>query len=301
MNLTHMYYRFRRKMCHLRDDRRGVVRWSNLMEDRKVLPLLRTRFDPVIPPAVNIEITTHCNYGCSFCPQSSRRRPSRQMSAEDFAIVARKLAEIRFDGLVVLAVNNEPFMHPLLMSFCESLSRDLPEAKCMLVSNGSLITQEQLDFLARLPHPPSLLVNDYTEGHVVTPRIHDMLALLETPGSLPVTILPRSSSEVLSNRAGNQGGCDSHVEDYRDIVCTWPFTSLFISADLKAFLCCSDYEHEVIVGDLRTTRIMDIWKGELYRGIRHKMLTSQRAELGLCSKCDAEWFSLPKHCEERPS
>lgn len=275
------------------------MRWSNRMESASVLPLLRSRFDEHVPPSVNIEITTDCNYGCSFCPQSSRRRPSKAISRDAMAHVVTDLKDIRFDGLVVLAVNNEPFLHPDLMSFCEMISGELPGAECLLVSNGSLVTVDHLRFLSRLERRPMLLVNDYTENREVSARIREMLASIGTAPALPVTIKARSRAEKLSNRAGNQGGNDATVADYRDVVCTWPFGGLFLSADLEAFLCCSDYMHEVILGNMKAQRLMDIWTGAPYRDIRRRMLATQRADIELCRRCDAEWFSLPAHCAKR--
>lgn len=293
-----VWCRLRRKMCHLRRDARGVTRWSNVMATKKVLPVLARRFKEDEPPAVNIEITTDCNYACPFCPQSSYRRSSRYMTPEAFSYVVDELRRMDFSGLIVPAVNNEPFMHESLMSFCEQIALRLPRANCLLLSNGSLITFEHLRFLASLPRPPSILVNDYTENHMVACRIRGMLGSLDTrfAPSLNVEVRERSRAEKLSNRAGNQGGCTSVLDDYQDVVCTWPFTGVFLAPDLKTFLCCSDYRHQVMMGDLKEKRLMDIWRGEPYRDLRRKMLDTCREGLSLCERCDAEWFCLPPHC-----
>jgi hypothetical protein len=69
---------------------------------------------------------------------------------------------------------------------------------------------------------------------------------------------------------------------------------------MKAFFCCSDYYHEMILGDLNQQGLMDIWNGPAYREIREHMLNTCRAKIPLCAQCDDARFSLPDHCMKRP-
>ena len=296
--IARTYCRLRRKICHLLGDRRGDTFWSNMMATREVLPRLRDRFDPDHVPSISIEINTDCNYRCSFCPQSTRRRPSRFMTRDAFRRVVADLAGMSFDGLVVLSVNNEPFLHPLLLEFCATLSEQLPGARTHLISNGSLVTESHLKFLAALERPPSIDINDYTNDHKIAARLSTIAASLPGAENMRIVIRPRSRDEVLSNRAGNQPGCKTKAGDYRNVICTWPFMSMFVAADLRAFLCCSDYHHEMIMGDLGSQSIMEVWTGAKYAELRRKMLETQRAGIPMCRGCDAEWFSLPEHCAE---
>jgi hypothetical protein len=285
--------RMRRKLCRMANDKRGVERWSNLLVTNRILPILRDTFDPSRPPAVNLEINTDCNYKCPFCPQSSIKRPVQYMTMEAFRHVVEELKALDFANSIVLSVNNEPFLHPLLLDFCRIISEELPKALVHLISNGALIERSHFVSLANLSRPPSLAIDDYTPGHVVNMRLREWLA---EPGfsKLRVELKPRSWNEKISNRAGNQPGCNTVVADYRDVVCTWPFTGLFLTPELTAFMCCSDYRHEMIVGDLYTQRLMEIWAGAPLNRIRAALLMPDRSKVSLCVKCDAEWFCLPE-------
>jgi len=176
------------------------------------------------------------------------------------------------------------------------IAEHLPKARAILISNGSLITREHLKFLADLHRPPTLTVDDYTPDHRIKRRLLAWQEDLKPRSINFLDIRERSWGENLSNRAGNQPDCKSVASDYHDIVCTWPFTGLFLNPELKAFLCCSDYAYDVIVGDLTKESVMDIWGGACLTKIRAMMLTSQCRNLPLCRKCDAEWFCLPDHC-----
>jgi len=296
LSINEIRLRAIRKLCWLRKDMRGVKRFSNRIAGDRARAFAKQKFNDAVQPTISVEIGTDCNYQCSFCPQSSFHRPSKFMSREDFDVLINRLEAIGYTGHVCLAVNNEPFLHPLLLEFCATISRRLPKARAALISNGALIKLSDLHNLAQLDVPPGMEINDYSESRAVAKRISGWLAENEDLKRIPISITLRGRSEVLSNRAGNQPGSESVIEDYRDIFCTWPFMSLFFNWELKAFLCCSDYRHAVIMGDLHKDGIMDIWQGAAYKEVRARMLESARAGLPLCRQCDAEWFHLPEHC-----
>jgi len=68
-------------------------------------------------------------------------------------------------------------------------------------------------------------------------------------------------------------------------VCSKPFTELAIRADGKVSVCCIDWNGQLIVGDLKTQTLQEIWNGEPLKRIRQLHLTRRRAELGICADC----------------
>ncbi len=293
--LKELYFRGRRKVAHLFGDERAVVRWSNCLSSDRILAALKTGFDLDVPPSVNLEINTDCNYKCPFCPQSSFQRPVRHITREGFRRVLDELKAIDYAGLLVLSVNNEPFLHPLLLEFCRQVSEELSGATVSLISNGALIREEDIRGLAALARPPRITVDDYTPDHRIITRLQEWLDRLD-PTKLCIEFQRRSWSEKISNRAGNQPGCTTVPDDYHDIVCAWPFGGLFLNPELQAFLCCSDYRYEMIVGDLNQQSLMEIWKGIALQRVRDAMRVPDRARIPLCARCDAEWWCLPEHC-----
>jgi MoaA/NifB/PqqE/SkfB family radical SAM enzyme len=293
-----IYHRFRRKLCHLRGDKRGLARWTHVMNSQAALRALKRSFDPNAVPMVQVEITTECNYKCPFCAHAKSDRPVRYISRGDFGLLMEKLKRIHFSSSIVLDVVNEPFMHPDLLSFCKIISVELPQADLGLITNGALVREDHIRFLAGLERPPLLIVDDYTPSQEITRRLKEWLGPYSKTGfGERVTFFKRSWDEKLSDFAGNARGCGSDMEDYQDVVCTWPFVSVFVDAELNTFLCCFDYHHSIITGNLKTQGLMEIWKSQPYLDLRHKMLTSQRRELSLCRGCDAVSFGLPAHCK----
>ena len=294
-----LYYRMRRKACALLKDHAGVELWSHRLASPSCLAALRKGFDDSVFPAVIVEVCSDCNYRCPFCPQSSHRRPSQYMTLSSFEFLVQDLKRHHFNGVVVLTGNNEPLLHPLLLDFCRLVSDELPAAHAHFTTNGSLLGKDIILALSKIEHPPSLDVNDYTPKQTVTAKLEKLKEDLPEFEKLQLTLRKRSWDEVKGNRAGNQPGDQRRADRYRKIVCTWPFSGLFVTWDLKCVLCCSDYKHEVIMGDLATTSFMDVWKSNAYSQIRKSMMETQRADIPFCRKCDEEWFVLPDHCQPK--
>ena len=289
--------RARRRLCHLMGDPRWVSRWANLLDSRRILPMLRQHFDPKVPPVINFELNTNCNYKCPFCPQSSKPRPVRHITTDAFRHIIVELKQLDYSNILVLNVNNEPFLHPLLVDFCRLISQELPNAAAQIITNGSLITIQHLKALSELERPPLIIVDDYTPDHRINARLRSWITD-PTFSRLHIILNSRSWNETLSNRAGNQPGGHVPLQDCRDISCSWPFYGLFINSDLKAFLCCSDYSYDMVVGDLHEQGLMEIWMGEPLRNVRDAMLIPDRRRIPLCAKCDTTKVDWPKNIDD---
>ncbi len=206
-----------------------------------------------------------------------------------------ELQRINYSSLVNMAIDNEPFMHPLLMDFCEQISVRLPKARGLLVTNGALMQKEHYDFLSGLATTPLILLDDYTPDHRVIKRIKEWQP--HGNGKLEIIFRPRSWNETQSNMAGNKPIADLDLGGFANVACTWPFTTIFFNARLEAVLCCSDYHHEFVMGNLARERLMDIWNNAKYQAVRQSMLKTQREHLNPCRQCDMVRFVLPMHCD----
>ena len=50
-------------------------------------------------------------------------------------------------------------------------------------------------------------------------------------------------------------------------------------------MCCHDWSHQTLVGDVNTTSLVDIWNGEPLRDFRRMMLTLERRRNPACADC----------------
>ena len=69
--------------------------------------------------------------------------------------------------------------------------------------------------------------------------------------------------------------------------CKMPFESLYILHDNKVSVCCRDYHGEIIVGDLTSETIEDVWHGDKINALRQAHLNAE-----------SEPEKLPRACRE---
>jgi hypothetical protein len=69
--------------------------------------------------------------------------------------------------------------------------------------------------------------------------------------------------------------------------CKKVLKEMFFFVNGKATLCCWDSHERGVVGDVTRQHVLDIWNGELNRRYRALLERGQRADLLLCSNCEA--------------
>lgn len=86
---------------------------------------------------VYLEITNVCNLACSFCPGTKREK--KFMSAEEFSLLAKKLAgETQY---LYFHLMGEPLLHPDLDSFLNIAARK--GFRVILTTNGTLLAERE--------------------------------------------------------------------------------------------------------------------------------------------------------------
>ena len=71
---------------------------------------------------------------------------------------------------------------------------------------------------------------------------------------------------------------------------------MHILSDGRVTLCCMDYKHEAILGNITQTSLEEIWHGEAYRHVREQVQgTVVTDENFICNRC--EWHVSRSACE----
>lgn len=296
--LTPFALRARRKITHVLRDANSVQRLTTRLDSNMCRQWCKSKFRAANGfPEILIETTSHCNYRCPFCPQGRTPRPEAYMTDAFFQRIIDELADMKYRGMVALNVNNEPLTHPHIVDFARLVSEKLPACEPLIITNGSLLTEEMFKAFLSMNNPPRLKINDYTRGHKVLARVRDYLKHL--PPHLRdtdhVRLHKRSFDESMNNRAGNIPGATPKGHE-RQLMCMLPFRELLIAADGTVPLCCSDYRYEAVMGDARTQSLMEIWTGEPFAAVRRGLMESGRGAVPLCRNCthlDLDPFDEP--------
>lgn len=96
-----------------------------------------------------LELTSHCNMCCDFCPDGIMKRPRGLMDAGLAKKVMRELAGKRMCERVFFHVMGEPLLHPRF----DELARHAHECglKLSLYTNSSLLTEKHIERLLSVP------------------------------------------------------------------------------------------------------------------------------------------------------
>ncbi|MEW8063278.1 MAG: SPASM domain-containing protein [Candidatus Thiodiazotropha endolucinida] len=135
------------------------LRWPSPAEKRR---LLRAWEAMSIAPArwFYVELTTHCNLACPFCPSKNLQRPRRHMSLDMaqrvFEEVSRYLygqdltkGYVKTLPMVFLHVMGEPILHPKLPD-CIAIARNVGLAPAVFC-NATLLNKKNTARLLRNP------------------------------------------------------------------------------------------------------------------------------------------------------
>ena len=270
---------------------------------------------PRPPEIVQIESTNICNARCVFCPRDAMLRPQGVM---DDALYRKVVDECAAIGIRHVRLHNygEPFVDRRLVDKID-YAKQRGIAEVGLISNGSLITDEAARGVVRAGLDAINISLDASGREVfeatriglsydkVVANVERLLRVRAEMGrTRPRLVLSfvrqgnsgderafiehwsRVADKVhitdLHNWAGTlQGSGDGGFPCYRQWL---TFTVLW---DGRVALCCADLDGKVILGDMRTSTIRDIWNAEPYRRVRREHL--QTGGPHICRACD-----LPK-------
>jgi pyruvate-formate lyase-activating enzyme len=250
---------------------------------------------------VTIETHTACNQSCSFCPVSIEPRDADTMPDALFQEIVRQLAAFRgtLEG-VFFSGYNEPTLDPHFVERCARLlAAGLPVA---VNTNATGLTPARVDKLADEGMLRLLSVNLSTldRGRYAHDRGRDHLELVlrnldyarDRPVADEMTIAVlgtgdaahRDDFEAVRTRfAGSRFEVRFHeVMDRAGLLpiglrpaesepralrgCenlgSRPLQHLHITAAGQCVFCCEDYDERYVVGDLRTTSILDVLRGD---------------------------------------
>jgi MoaA/NifB/PqqE/SkfB family radical SAM enzyme len=279
---------------------------------RKVLLLAGRDRAPRLPEIVQIESTNICNAKCVFCPRDEMHRRQGVM---DMALYRKVVDECAALGITHVRVHNygEPFIDRQLVEKVRyAKERGIREVG--MISNGSLIT----DAVARGMIEAGLdAINisvdaagrEVFEQTRVGLKYDKVIANIERIVRLRQELGRRRPKLILSFvRQGNSLDEQAFIEHWRAVAdkihitdlhnwagtlnqesdvnypCYRPWLTFTVLWDGRVSLCCADFDGRIVLGDLNTSTIRDIWNAEPYRRARRQHLESGGPDI--CRSCD---------------
>ena len=267
-------------------------------ENRRLFPLL-----------LDLELTNQCNLHCAMCPtgQGTVKRPKGFMSANLFGTILKEAA--RYDAALRFVRWGEPFVHTQCLAFC-CLARKVG-VPVWINTNGTLIDDEAIYELIHLRYGPSAIKFSFQgvtreqykkwrgEDNFETlfqaiEKIFVWRGAFKTPFiQIGTTITDESTDEEVSVfKARAEKIADKVVIGRMKKIgidpcgtpnCPEVFDKLSINWDGVVVACCSDYDNEMVVGDLSKSSLKNIWDfSPKLREIRESLVENLHNKYRLC-------------------
>lgn len=238
------------------------------------------------PCLVSIETINRCNSTCAFCPanRNDDKRPFQKMDEELFRKIIEDLKAMNYDGFLNLYVNNEPFMDTRIENWYIYAKEQLPDAKMLLYTNGTLLTIERFNKI--IPAIEKCIINNYSETLTLHENLKELVEYIndhEEYRAKDITIQIRYIKEILTNRAGE---APNNKKKYiNHMMCIMPYTDITIYPDGTIGLCCSDALEKTNYGNVRDKSLREIWRSPEYEKLR-QTVGKNRGSYFFCRGCD---------------
>lgn len=255
-----------------------------------------------------IEISTHCNYRCIFCPHKNGFNRKKEIMSDDlFFKIINKIKQIPRINTITLSGMGEAFTDKNILNkvkYCKDNGYIVN-----LLTNGSLLTPQIVDELYKLKVDSiriSLHTLDKEEYKQITGAdldnvefILDYIYKTKTVTRLIVSsdiVNDKQSIEELKKysefadveiwKPHNWINWATYRQGERvEKTCGRPFNGpIQIQVDGTINMCCFDYNGELEIGDFKTQTIDEIFNSDMYLKIKH-FHEGNDSDI-LCSKCD---------------
>ncbi len=278
------------------------------------------------PDVVTIETFMKCNAACHFCPYpdmaETSPRADLRMSEELFEKIIGDLEDIppywAFE--INLSRVNEPLLDHRLFSFMETIRDRLPNARIFIPTNGTTLTDKNIDRLASISTFYKLTVSlnadnkEQYEDIMQLPfdrtlanidRLHTKKTAGEIPFNVVLTaVMPRGAAYDHFTAFCKGRYPEFHVDQYTPSNWfgatdneTYPAATIpvgckdwyqvHILANGQEAQCCFDNEGKLGHANVRDMHMLEIYNKPWQRQLRRRGLTRHSPEAPeFCRNCD---------------
>ncbi|MBF0280295.1 MAG: radical SAM protein [SAR324 cluster bacterium] len=278
------------------------------------------------PKYIQIETTISCNATCWFCPQKHATR--RPMFMEE-KVWKKIIDETRGLGVIYRPfILNEPFVDRRMAKIIRYIKEDatasvefntngealIPKRTDEIIEAGVDIVRFSVDGIDRKTFDEARGIS-YDKVYANVEYFIKAANESEREIQTEVRMIKFPGTEEEQKAFENYWKVRKptsilFTELYRypwegqtealNLPCLKILDEMYFYVDGRATLCCWDSKERQIVGDVKTEHVLDIWNGKIMKHCRELLDEGKRAEINLCSRCDAyEHFDFDRYFAEQ--
>jgi radical SAM protein with 4Fe4S-binding SPASM domain len=233
--------------------------------------------------AILIETLNICTRKCWFC-KFGQERQDEEISRMDWETINKILENLRalqYSGRISWYNINEPLLDRRMVEIVRMTRKYCPRAFVSLATNGDLLDEDQYrDLKANGLDALGVSIYDDKIYEKVKKFADRQIVLMDM----------RSLGEgVLENRGGGIRreipAFERNRDRYQNRSCGRPSLMMVVNPRGKVVLCCDDMYGDVIMGDVQSQTLEQIWNNERFAFYRDALNNEGRRGLPLCSEC----------------
>lgn len=251
-----------------------------------------------VPPFTNIEINIVgiCNRTCFFCPKANRKlfpNKNEYMTEEFYRNLMEQLSTVAFKGRISFCGLSEPYIHKNLNKLIGITKDYCPDCYLDLLTNGDFLTEANVRavFDAGLDNM-KVSMYDGPEQIPLFNAIREACNLTDEQFVIRERYL--TAEENFGLTINNRGG-SINLEKYgivplkepRKRSCYYPFHKLVLDYNGDVMICPCDWEKRLVVGNLNSQTIFEIWNSDVMKRVRLRLINEDRTAPP-CSQCDID-------------
>ncbi len=253
--------------------------------------------------SLQIEVVSHCNFACRFCPVSIDPKPRAVMSMGVFSEIIEKASVHKNISFVTFHFFNEPTLDPFFKERLQVLKKY--NMKLALFTNSSALIPEKVDILKESGVVYTITINfpslDKDEFNTLTQSkaYNQCIKNIEylSKQKLPVKVavngkgkdlyrklkkikekyVPLGFDVFCTNTCDRAGALDDTPYgqkiyiDSRLSGCSWPLNHPYFAVNGDLFLCCNDYYQTERFGNIKDGSLHEVMTSDKAVDIRRKV------------------------------
>lgn len=270
------------------------------------------------PRVIRIETTNCCNLRCITCPQNLEeyKREKKFMDKKLFMKIVDEIKTFRPKPMVVLYIGGEPLLNPQLFDFIRILKDNRfyvdfnTNATLLNEENAKKIINSRLDHISFSFDDVPLEEYERMRVNAKYPEtLKNILSFLKLRGN-GKPLVEISGIEMRSGRLADEVKKGVVSDNFKNLFrpykvklsmvyahkwsnanppeykrCYMVFRDFNILSDGKCVPCCYDLAGKLVLGDVNTERIKDIWNNAKYRHLRKMLNRLEHKKIVLCKGC----------------
>jgi len=238
---------------------------------------------------VEIEINSHCNLSCSYCPNHEfQRKEKGVMPLKDYQSIIDQLKDLKFIGRISHEFYGEPTLHPQFNDIVEYTKCHLPDSKIELYSNATKLNQWRIKDLLEAGIDEFIITKH--EGQKLY-DFEEALGKLEQ-GQLD-HITYRNHDDIYKT---NRGGILKNTGEGPQplLPCFIPSFLMAITLKGNALPCFEDFFQHHEMGNVFEQSIEEIWFGAAFTKFREDLKKGLRHKYAACKDCSRVQTLMPE-------